>query len=75
MIFESKEELNMVKETLDLYLNCNKIGEEDIYRIQNYKNDILKKLGEIKWYIDSFAEIVMQECLLMNRLAYHMDGN
>lgn len=46
--FESRDELNMVKETLDLYLNCNKIGEEDIYRIQNYKNDILKKLGEIK---------------------------
>jgi len=46
--FESRDELNMVKETLDLYLNCNKIGEEDIFRIQNYKNDILKKLGEIK---------------------------
>ena len=46
--FESRDELNMIKETLDLYLNCNKIGEEDIFRIQNYKNDILKKLGEIK---------------------------
>lgn len=46
--FKSKEELNMVKETLDLYLNCNKIGEQDIHKIRNYENNILKKFDEIR---------------------------
>ena len=46
--FISKEDLNMVSETLDLYLNCDKIGEQEKERIQNYKNDISKKLEDLK---------------------------
>ena len=44
--FISREDLKMVNETLDLYLNCNKIGEQDILRIANYKNEIIKKLND-----------------------------
>ena len=46
--FISKEDLNMVSETLDLYLNCDKIGEQEKERIHNYKNDISKKLDDAK---------------------------
>ena len=46
--FISKEDLNMVSETLDLYLNCDKIGEQEKERIHNYKNDISKKLEDLK---------------------------
>ena len=46
--FISKEDLNMVSETLDLYLNCDKIGEQEKERIYNYKNDISKKLEDLK---------------------------
>ncbi len=46
--FISKEDLNMISETLDLYLNCDKIGEQEKERIQNYKNDISKKLEDLK---------------------------
>ena len=46
--FISKEDLNMVSETLDLYLNCDKIGEQEKQRIHNYKNDISKKLEDLK---------------------------
>ena len=46
--FISKEDLNMVSETLDLYLSCDKIGEQEKERIHNYKNDILKKLEDLK---------------------------
>ena len=46
--FISKEDLNMVSETLDLYLSCDKIGEQEKERIHNYKNDISKKLEDLK---------------------------
>ena len=46
--FRSKEDLNMVSETLDLYLSCDKIGEQEKERIHNYKNDISKKLEDLK---------------------------
>ena len=46
--FISKEDLNMISETLDLYLNCDKIGEQEKERIHNYKNDISKKLEDLK---------------------------
>ena len=46
--FISKEDLNMVSETLDLYLSCDKIGEQEKERIHNYKNDISKKLDDAK---------------------------
>ena len=46
--FISKEDLNMVSETLDLYLSCDKIGEQEKERIYNYKNDISKKLEDLK---------------------------
>lgn len=46
--FISKEDLNMISETLDLYLNCDKIGEQEKERIYNYKNDISKKLEDLK---------------------------
>ena len=45
--FEDKDDLNLVKETLELYLKCNKIGEQDIKTIENYRNDILDKLKNI----------------------------
>jgi len=46
--FENKDDLNMVNETLDLYLKCDKIGEQDIKTIENYRNDILDKLKNIQ---------------------------
>ena len=46
--FISKEDLNMVSETLDLYLSCDKIGEQEKERIYHYKNDISKKLEDLK---------------------------
>ena len=45
--FEDKDDLNLVKETLELYLKCNKVGEQDIKTIENYRNDILDKLKNI----------------------------
>ena len=49
--FIRREDLKMVNETLDLYLNCNKIGEQDIQRIAYYKNEIIKKLNDARLYI------------------------
>ena len=46
--FNGKAELNLVKEVLDLYLNCDKIGEEDIRRIEEYQQSILTKLEGLK---------------------------
>ena len=43
--FENEEDLNTVIETIDLYLNCDKIGEEDIYRIMKYKDNIVNKVN------------------------------
>ena len=43
--FEYEEDLNTVIETIDLYLNCDKIGEEDIYRIMKYKDNIVNKVN------------------------------
>ena len=42
--FRNKEELNLLNETLDLYLNCDKIGEQDIRRISEAKKDVMQKL-------------------------------
>ena len=46
--FEDKDELNMLKETVDLYLKCDKIGEQDFKTIENYKYDILDKLKNVR---------------------------
>ena len=43
--FENEQDLNTVIETIDLYLNCDKIGEEDIYRIMKYKDNIVNKVN------------------------------
>ena len=45
--FEDKDELNMLKETVDLYLKCDKIGEQDFKTIENYRYDILDKLKNV----------------------------
>ena len=42
--FRNKEELNLLNETLDLYLNCDKIGEQDIRRISEAKKNVMQKL-------------------------------
>ena len=42
--FKGKEELNLLNETLDLYLNCDKIGEQDIRRIAEAKKNVKDKL-------------------------------
>ena len=46
--FEDKDELNMLKETVDLYLKCDKIGEQDFKTIENYRYDILDKLKNVR---------------------------
>jgi glycosyltransferase involved in cell wall biosynthesis len=46
--FEDKDDLNMLKETVDLYLKCDKIGEQDFKTIENYKYDILDKLKNVR---------------------------
>ena len=42
--FTNKDELNLLKETLDLYINCNKIGEEHIKRFEYFQIDVIEKL-------------------------------
>ena len=42
--FTNKEELILLKETIDLYLNCDKIGEEDLRRFLNAKKNVMEKL-------------------------------
>ena len=42
--FTNKDELILLKETIDLYLNCDKIGEEDLRRFLNAKKNVMEKL-------------------------------
>ena len=42
--FTNKDELILLKETIDLYLNCDKIGEEDLRRFLNAKKNVMDKL-------------------------------
>ena len=42
--FVNKDELTLLKETIDLYLNCDKIGEEDLRIFLNVKNNVMEKL-------------------------------
>ena len=42
--FNNKDELILLKETIDLYLNCDKIGEEDLRRFLNAKKNVMEKL-------------------------------
>ena len=40
--------LNILNDTLDLYLNCDKIGEEDIKAIERYKGGVVDKLKNLQ---------------------------
>ena len=42
--FVNKDELTLLKETIDLYLNCDKIGEEDLRIFLHVKNNVMEKL-------------------------------
>ena len=39
--FSNKDELNLFKDTLDLYIYCDKIGEQHIYRFEEAKKDVI----------------------------------
>ena len=42
--FSQEENLKMLKEVIDLYLSCDKIGEQDIKTILEYKKSVMDKI-------------------------------
>jgi hypothetical protein len=42
--FINKDDLILFKETLDLYLNCDKLGEEVIRRLIDAKKNVMDRL-------------------------------